>query len=209
MFGHKILHASDYTALSEFGTSLAIDNTNLVVGAPAAKTNGQTTGAAYVFLNTDLNGYTWMHAQKLSPISGVIGSSFGESVAINGNKLLVGSPHYDYVLNSIGAIWNFQYNGNTWGYTSYNTIHQEYLIMGYEIVTDNIYDIYNMPGWSDFHGRVAVRTSTDIKYLYHEDPDLERTFGHAIDMHNGQIVITSKNNTLLNRNGTVHFGRLD
>lgn len=77
--------ASDPTANAGFGRSLAVDGDTVVVGANLA--NGGT-GAAYVFTRS---GSSWSQQQRLLAQGGAVSDYFGGSVAISGDRIVVGA----------------------------------------------------------------------------------------------------------------------
>jgi len=80
------LTASDGGAFDEFGTSVAIDGSTIVVGAAVDATGGK--GSAYVF---NRQGGSWVEEQKLTASDGMVRDFFGSSVAISGSTVVVGS----------------------------------------------------------------------------------------------------------------------
>src|SRR5947208_2660160 len=84
------LTASDGALFDNFGASVALDGSTLVVGANGATVGGNAAqGAVYVF--TESNG-TWTQTQKLTANDGAAYDNFGLSVALKGSTILVGSP---------------------------------------------------------------------------------------------------------------------
>jgi len=86
------LTASDGAALDEFGTSVAISGSTIVVGA-ASDIGGTGTGAAaaYVFAEPTPGG--WTNTSTSTELSlGTAEYFFGWSVGINGNTVVVGAP---------------------------------------------------------------------------------------------------------------------
>ncbi len=79
------LTASDVASGGEFGVSVAISGSTVVVGADRQRT---FTGAAYVFVRS---GPTWSHKTKLTASDGVPNDGFGRSVAISGSTVVVGA----------------------------------------------------------------------------------------------------------------------
>jgi len=79
---------TDTSKFRQFGQSVALDGNKAVVGATNALGSHGRTGAAYVF---DVN--TGQQLLKLEPTGGLSGGqdSFGESVAIGNNRILVGA----------------------------------------------------------------------------------------------------------------------
>ena len=79
------LTASDGAAGDQFGTSVAITGDTIVVGADLDDT---ASGSAYVFTRT---GTAWMEQAKLTASDGAAVDSFGISVAIVGDTIVVGA----------------------------------------------------------------------------------------------------------------------
>jgi len=84
------LTANDGALFDNFGASVALDGSTLVVGANGATVGGNAAqGAVYVF--TESNG-AWTQTQKLTADDGAAFDNFGLSVALKGSTILVGSP---------------------------------------------------------------------------------------------------------------------
>jgi hypothetical protein len=106
------LTASDGTAGSGFGASVAISGNTLVVGVQSGALTGSPAGAVYVFT---ASGTSWNQVAELKASDGAAGNRFGASVAISGNAIVVGAPsatvgtHGDqgeaYVFTGSGANW--------------------------------------------------------------------------------------------------------
>lgn len=73
-----------------FGSSIAIDNGIVAVGAYYDEDNGSTSGSAYLFDTT-----TGLQIAKLLPKDGEEDDDFGWAVAISGTTVIVGSPFSD------------------------------------------------------------------------------------------------------------------
>jgi hypothetical protein len=85
----KIL-PSDGTDFDNFGQSVDIDETQLIVGAHK---HGSSSGAAYLFVDTSADGdWSAYDEVKLVPSDSNAGDEFGYSVAIDGIATAVGSP---------------------------------------------------------------------------------------------------------------------
>jgi hypothetical protein len=78
------LTASDGAAGDEFGWSVAIAKSAVVVGAPG----NQGTGSAYVFTGADS---TWSQQARLTASGGAAGDAFGDSVALSGSTAVTGA----------------------------------------------------------------------------------------------------------------------
>ncbi len=98
----------------EFGTSVAIEGETLVVGAPGTTGNGVRRGAAYVYTR---QGENWAFQAKLVDPAPTINPGFGTSVAIQGNRIFVGSPGDDVPpFDDQGSVAIFERNGATWSF---------------------------------------------------------------------------------------------
>ena len=98
------LTASDGTADDEFGNAVAVAGDTVVVGAHFADLpSNSAAGSAYRYQRT---GTVWTQTQKLIPVGGVVlGDSFGESVALSGNRLAVGSSTADIPQTGAGSVY--------------------------------------------------------------------------------------------------------
>jgi len=82
------LVASDAAAGDDFGYSVAIDGNTVVIGATGAGTGG----AVYVLRTTD-GGATYVEVAKLTASDAASNDSFGGSVAIDGDTIVVGAQY--------------------------------------------------------------------------------------------------------------------
>ena len=105
------LTASDAAASDYFGHSIAISGDRIVVGAYTVDTGGiSNTGAAYVF---EYNGSAWVETAKLTASDGGNGHIFGQSVSIDGDRIVVGASGWGIGSNH-GSAYVFDYNGSAW-----------------------------------------------------------------------------------------------
>jgi 6-phosphogluconolactonase (cycloisomerase 2 family) len=86
---------STTTAKTLLGNSISVDGAYAVVGAPGDFSNGGTPGAAYVYHDS---GTQWILVATLTPgdrpaSSEILADDFGQSVAIVGDTIVVGSPY--------------------------------------------------------------------------------------------------------------------
>jgi hypothetical protein len=92
---------------SYFGASVAISGETIVVGA----SGNANKGAAYVFVRS---GSTWTQQQKLTASDGASNDSFGGSVGIDGDSVVVGSNMDDDLGATSGSAYVFVRSGSTW-----------------------------------------------------------------------------------------------
>ena len=91
---------------------MAISGETIVVGARAGGTEGLRQGAAYVFVR---NGELWRQQDRLLAADGASFDSFGFSVAISGETVVVGAPSYSSAGRARqGAAYVFVRNGEVW-----------------------------------------------------------------------------------------------
>jgi nucleoside-specific outer membrane channel protein Tsx len=86
------LTASDSAAGDQFGASVSVSGSTIVVGAEA-KTVGSNAdqGAAYVFT---LSGGSWSQTAKLTASDGAANDQFGQRVAVSGSTIVVAAPEH-------------------------------------------------------------------------------------------------------------------
>lgn len=97
------LFASDAANADHFGAAIAIDGTQLVVGAPEEDTLGADAGAAYLFT---FDGTAWSESAKLLATSfGGPADGFGSAVDIEAGTVLVGAPGANLVGPGSGAAY--------------------------------------------------------------------------------------------------------
>jgi hypothetical protein len=111
------LTALDAANFDRFGFSVAISGDTVVVGAPLTETvNGvaarTNVGSAYVFVSV---GGVWSQTRELTASDGEPFDSFGTSVAISGDTLVVGAGGHDTAAGSgAGSAYVFARNGEAW-----------------------------------------------------------------------------------------------
>jgi len=107
------LEASDGASNDLFGYSVAISGETVVVGAWLHDgAGGFDSGSAYVFVRS---GGVWTQQQKLEASDGAVQDSFGFSVAISGETIVVGAHNDDGAAGSHqGSAYVFVRSGGVW-----------------------------------------------------------------------------------------------
>lgn len=107
----------DPPSYANFGWSLAIDDDILVVGDTGSDTDaGILRGAAYVFERTN---DTWDRVEKLALPDGDIADEFGWDVAVDGDRIAVGTPSKDTSVGRwAGAAYIFEPSAEGWTQTA-------------------------------------------------------------------------------------------
>ncbi|HPF38145.1 MAG TPA: hypothetical protein P5081_23030 [Phycisphaerae bacterium] len=94
-----------------FGAAVAIDGDWAVVGADGGNDSGPNSGAALVFHR--VNG-TWQEVTTLIASNVTQDNSFGFSVSISGDTVIVGARTHDGAFPDSGAAYVFRYVGGVW-----------------------------------------------------------------------------------------------
>ena len=113
----QLASGDPHTGYALFGSAVALDGQRIVVGA----VGGQGVvfagaGAAFAF---ELIGGTWTRIAELRASDGFVSDAFGESVAIEGDTVLIGAPERDPSAAGLigGAVYVFERNGAAWPQT--------------------------------------------------------------------------------------------
>ena len=107
--GFKLPHSASLG--QNFGWSADIDGNVIVAGAPHDVTFGNGAGWANVYR---YDGTAWNLEQTLQPGDGVTFDTFGQSVAVQGNTIVVGAPNNDAVAFESGAAYVYRYSAGAW-----------------------------------------------------------------------------------------------
>ncbi len=107
---NKLL-ANDGAAYDWHGKALAIDNNTAIVGSEQDDDNGQNSGSAYIFTQT--NGI-WTQQAKLLPNDGTANDYFGSAVAIKGDLVIIGAWGDRVGVHNSGSAYIFTRSNNTW-----------------------------------------------------------------------------------------------
>ncbi len=106
------LTASDGADQDRFGGSIAIDNDTVVVGADGTNTNGHVNqGKAYVFVKPSSGWSNMTESAMLIASDGAANDYLGQSVAIDGNTVVVGAPGTQ---TNRGSIYVFERPESGW-----------------------------------------------------------------------------------------------
>jgi hypothetical protein len=109
------LTVSGLNVRAGLGSSVALSGNTIIAGTPAATSGTVSKGAAFVFTRS---GTTWTQQAKLVASNGASGDRFGTSVAISGDRAIVGAPYHDVAgtpaQTDAGAAYFFTRSGTTW-----------------------------------------------------------------------------------------------
>jgi len=102
------LTASDAKARGYFGISVAVDGGTLVVGATGDDAAGTDAGKVYIY---DWNGTAYIEVTTITASDAEAHDWFGVSVALSGNRLVVGASGNGTVDSDDGMVYLYDWNG--------------------------------------------------------------------------------------------------
>ena len=127
------LLASDGADYNNFGSSVAISNTKIVIGVPEDNDKGSYSGSAYIY---DLDGTNEI---KLLASDGAAHDNFGRSVAVSDTKIVIGAYGKDINGSYSGCIYAYDLNGsNEIKLTPTNSIAYDYFGFNVAVSDDRI-----------------------------------------------------------------------
>ncbi len=105
------LSPSDGGVNDEFGLSVSVDGSTAVIGSHWHNAVGEDSGAAYVFTRS---AGVWTEQQKLIPSDATAIDEFGESVAVDGDTVVVSAWLDDENGDNSGSIYVFTRSVGVW-----------------------------------------------------------------------------------------------
>lgn len=106
-----VIRAPQPTEFSQFGDHVILDGDFAYIGAPSDDAIGTNFGAVYVF---HFDGINWNHVHTIVDPDPQIHDSFGSSIALAGDLLIVGAFGEDDFGESSGAAFIFRLIDGQW-----------------------------------------------------------------------------------------------
>jgi hypothetical protein len=156
------LTADDAAAGDWFGYSVAINGDLAVAGAHKDGDGGSSSGSAYVFRRS---GTTWSQEAKLTAPDAAAGDNFGYSVAVSGDRVIVGAYGDDDGGTGTGSAFIYHWSGSSWDEEDKLTadIPQDSSGFGLSVSISGDYALVGRP-WDDHAGDLS-----GAAYVYHRD----------------------------------------
>ena len=104
------LTASHGTRSNAFGSAVSISGDFVVVGAPGDSSAGFSSGSAYLFQRNHGGDNRWGEGVKLMASDAAAGDNFGNSVSIDGDRVVIGAPFGDEKADDSGSAYIFERN---------------------------------------------------------------------------------------------------
>ncbi len=193
---HAKIFGSDLAALDEFGSSVDIDGNTVAVGAPMHDVAGSDAGAVYVFIRS---GGVWSEQGKLVGDDTGALDTFGASVSLSGDTLLVGAPDHSTSTTQAGAAYVFVRSGGVWSQeaklvASDADAHDDF---GRSVYVEGDQAVIGAPMDDEFGSNAGAayvfeRTGvvwTEQQKLIHAIPISNDEFGHAVAISGSTIVV--------------------
>ena len=108
------LTASDGARNDNFGYSISVDGETVIVGAYGDNANGSGAGSAYVFVRPSAGWATATETAKLTASDGARSDSFGWSVSVGGDTVVVGAYVDDDNGSGSGSAYVFVRSSTGW-----------------------------------------------------------------------------------------------
>lgn len=105
------LTAIDGAPNDTFGGNVAVSGDTIVIGSMRDDDRGENSGSAHIFMRS--NGI-WTSQAKILASDGAKGDAFGQSVALSGNTIIIGSPRDDVNGEDRGSVYAFIRDGAIW-----------------------------------------------------------------------------------------------
>ena len=105
------LTASDASPGDRFGLAVALSNDMAVIGAAFNGDGGFYSGSVYVYR---FDGAAWVEEAKLTAADAAPNDLFGFSVAVSGDRIVVGTYLDDDLGNDAGAAYVYRFDGRNW-----------------------------------------------------------------------------------------------
>ncbi len=181
-------------ANDNFGTAVAIDNNSVLIGAPGDRTaGGFQSGAAYLFDTAGTLQQTFLNPNNTA------GDLFGDSVALFGNKALIGANSSDEGAVNTGIAYLFdavtgnllrEFEDPTPGagqrFGSSLAIFENHVLIG------DILDNTGAPQSGAAHLFDAI-TGDLVHTFLNPDPDFNDRFSTAVALDGNKALISAQN----------------
>ncbi|MEM8558391.1 MAG: T9SS type A sorting domain-containing protein [Bacteroidota bacterium] len=95
-----------------FGAAVALAGERFVVGVPGERVDGVPTGAVYVYRFDFDDSEQFVPVLEARLVAPGLALGFGQAVAIDGDRIVVGAPGGDDAVP--GAAWLYEFDGTQW-----------------------------------------------------------------------------------------------
>ena len=202
-----------------FGSAVDVDGDRIIVGMPHSDPAGSDFGEAYIFQRS---GVVWVEQARLIPSVSTYDDFFGRSVAISGDRAIVGAVGGRNEDLDIGAAFIFRWTGTDWveekrlvGPVPGARFGSDVAISGARVVVAASRDDGLCPGDMGCNsGKVHVYGHDGTDWLLEamitpNDIAAADAFGTAVVVEGGTLVASSPHHTSANTFGAVYVFHFD
>ncbi len=197
-----MLVPDDLSTSAKFGWRVSLSGDRAATGAADTYTNGIWTGAAYIYERE--GGGDWVQAARLVGSDTAVGDRFGASVAIDGDRLVVGVLTDDDNGEDSGSAYIFERDaGGVWTEVAKLTASdpggthfgRACAISGDRVVigATSLYGIED-PGAAYVFERDSGGAWNQVAKLVADDGALEDLFGWTVGIHGNLIAVGAQDN---------------
>lgn len=189
------LIAKDRNSGDYFGTSMAIFEEQLAVGAYGVDDQGRSSGAVYLFEKDQLG---WHETVKLTDQEGAANDRFGSSLAMNEETLIVGASKD----NKTGSIVIFSKKADQWnqGLKVFASDGKTKDHFGTSLALQGNYLAVGADGTDDYTGAVylfeqnlgGINNWGELKKIETPDGESNDRFGKNITMYGDYLLVGSE-----------------
>ncbi len=161
------LVGNDTAANDHFGAAVSVDGNYAIVGASQNDDGGSDSGSAYIYENI---AGTWTEIVELQASVPVAGDNFGYSVAVSGDRAVVGAPNAEAGgFSGAGKVFIFEKNQggvDNWGLVKEieNDDPEVDAQFGYSVAIEDDHIAIGSPT----HDRLN-RVDSGVAYMYEKD----------------------------------------
>ncbi len=140
--------------LDYFGYSVGLDGTRAFVGAPLNNELGTDSGAVYIY---ELIGPAWALIDKLTPSGAGQNQFFGISVAVSGDRVLVGASGDGRLGQNTGAAYSYISDGQDWQQEEkiIDANGEQDDLFGWSVALSGSKAVIGAPGDREIDGRIG------------------------------------------------------
>jgi len=188
------LTATIKTSFDYFGSGISLYEDTLLIGSQGDNDNGTDSGAAYIF---NRSGTTWSLTQKITASDGDSNDSFGSSVSLYDDRLIIGARGDENVggTNTTGSAYIFELSNGLWTEQEKFTPTNNYSNMYYGISVSIHKDIavVGSTGESTNKGNVYILTKIagtwiETQKIASSIPGNNYNFGF-VSVYNNEIIV--------------------
>lgn len=197
------LRPEDGSTGDNFGSSVDVSGSTVVVGAVRNDASGKDSGVAYAYSKVD---ETWALKNQLIPADGSAFDSFGRSVAISADVIVVGARGDDDNGSSSGSTYVFVDNNGQWveaakllaedgeasdGFGKAVDVDGDFIVVGAEGADDDRDPALENLGAAYVFERVGFSVWTQISHLQPSYGVRDDAFGSSVASNDGTVVVGS------------------